>query len=302
MPSRNSILIAGLALFLIWYVSNWAYQSLYVEPRQRLGEEIKTLSEQIAAGRNSLALMTQFNTQNQAFYYRSLPQTPNDARSQYTLWLLELLQYSGFESNNVNDSAPTRIPLGANYQFTIRCTGTLSQLSYFLFEFYYAPFLHRITSMTLSPIEGNSEQLTFSMTVNALALNPYPYAAKNQIPTTGNIPRLMSNNLATYQVIADRNLLQTAKGGIDRAEYTVLTAILDIGDQTEVWFSVRTDDSLIRAKLGDPIQAGSFSGKIVEILDQDIVLERNGERWLLTTGERISEAFALPPETAGEDE
>jgi len=302
MPSRNFILIAGLALFLIWYVFHWAYQSLYSEPRQRLGSEINTLSEQIATGRNNLAAMTQFNTQNQAFFYRSLPQTSNDARSQYSFWLLELLQYSGFETHRVEDSAPAILPFGANYQFSIRCAGTLSQLSYFLFEFYYAPFLHRITSMTLSPIEGSTEQLTFLITVNALALNPYPYAAKNQIPMTGNIPRLASNNLATYQVITDRNLLQTAKGGIDRAEYTFLTAILAIGNQTEVWFSVRTDDSLIKAQLGDSIQSGSFSGKMVEILDQDIVFERNGERWLLTIGESLNEAFALPPETAGKGE
>ena len=164
--------------------------------------------------------------------------------------------------------------------------------------------------MTLRPIEGNAEQLEFSMTINALvmdlrtfhtmvnglAMNVQYYPPTNQLPT-GFIPRLAFNDLTAYQVISERHLLQTARGGIDRADYTFLTAILEIGNQTEVWFSVRTDDTLIKARLGDTIRSGSFSGRLVEILDQDIVLDRNGERWLLTTGESLEQAFALPPET-----
>jgi hypothetical protein len=243
--------------------------------------------------------MAQFYTQNVPFYYRSLPPRPNDARSQYTYWLFELLQYSGLENNDVRSGNPALIPLGANYQFTIQCTGSLSQLTYFLFEFYYAPFLHRITSMTLTPTEGNAERLIFSMTVNVLALNSNsnynPYPRTDRLPE-GYVPRLASNDLASYQMIAERNLLQAAKGGIDRADYTVFTGIVPIGDQREVWFSVQTDDTRMEVKVGDPIHSGSFSGRLVEILGEDIVLERGGSRWLLTVGESLKEAFALPPE------
>ena len=303
MPSRNFILIVGLTLCLVWYVSDWAYKSLYWEPRERLGSETQKLSDEIATWRNNLAAMTLFNQQNAGFYYRTLPPNRNEAQSQYSFWLLELLLYTGFENNHVNPVPPIRVPSGASYQFNVQCVGTLSQLSYFLFEFYYAPFLHRITSMTLAPVDGKPEQLTISMTINALALNTYPYSPPlgNQMPT-GYISRSAFNDWAMYQVIAERNLLQTARGGIDRADFTFLTAILKIDHQTEVWFSVRTDDSLIKAKLGDPVRSGSFSGRLVEILDQDIVLERNGERWLLTTGESLNQAFALPPETAGRNE
>ena len=322
MPSRNIILIVGLALFLVGYVAYWAYGSLYQEPRQRLGNEIATLTQQIETGRGNLAAMTQFCQQNMGFFYRTLPQTQNDAQSQYSFWLLELLLYSGFEDNHVNPAAaPTSVAPGCwNFQFNIQSTGSLEQLSYFLFEFYYAPFLHRIASMTLIPVEGNAEQVRLSMTVNALVLDLRLFQAMdqalglqvqsfplpNQLPTGWHIPRLASNDLATYRVIANRNLLQTARGGIDRADFTFLTAILEIGGQTEVWFTLRTDDSRITARLGDLVQSGSFSGRLVEILDQDIVLERDGERgrerWLLTTGESLNQAFALPPETAGRRE
>ena len=154
--------------------------------------------------------------------------------------------------------------------------------------------------MTLTPIEGNAEKLTFFIIVSALALQPHQqddtYPMNDRLPW-GHYRRLYSNDLTAYQRIAERNLLQTARGGIDRADFTVLTGIIP-GDPTEVWFSVKTDDSVIRAKLGDPIRSGSFSGKIVEIFDQDIILEHNGSRWLLEVGESLRDAFALPPETA----
>ena len=297
MTLRNLILIVGLTLFLIGYVGYWAYTTLYLEPRKELGDEITKLSGEIDLGRNNFDHMTQFSNQNMGYYFRSLPRSPNEAR-QYYFWLLELLQCSGLDNCRVADGSYSLLPLGANYQFTVRCTGSLSQLSYFLFEFYYAPFLHRITSMTLTPTEGNREKLTFDMTVNALALQPRdlndPYPSRNQLPGGFIIPRLMFHDLAVYNVVAERNIMQTAKGGIDRADYTFLTMI---PNKEEAWFSVRTDDSLIKTKLGDTIHSGSFSGRVVEILNQDIVLDRNGSRWLLEVGESLNEAFALPPET-----
>jgi len=302
MTPRNIILIILLTLFLVGYVSYWAYNTFYSEPRQRLGGEIAKLSGEIAQRKKLLDERTQFIAEHSLYFPRSLPRVPNDAQSQYSFWLLELLQHSGMENNHVTPASPTRLPLGAEHRFSIQCIGSLSQLSSFLFEFYYAPFLHRVASLTLTPIDGNAEQLTFNMTVSALRLAQYqpnaPYPLMNHLPGGWTILRLAANDINAYQVIADRNLLRTARGGVDQADYAVLTMIFKEGDQREAWFSVRTDETTIKAKLGDSIHIGSFSGKIVEILDQDIVLERRGERWLLTIGESLNEAFALPPETA----
>jgi len=297
MTLRNLILIVFLALFFVCYLSYWAYQTQYREPRERLTEEIAELSQQIERGEAARDMMRQFYGQNSWLYQRSLPSAPNDARH-YSFWLLELLQYSGMENNDVQSQPHSLVRSGADYRFHVQCTGTLSQFSYFLFEFYNAPFLHRITTLTLTPMEGNEEKQTFTMTINALALDSRYGQVANYLPR-GWIPRLAFNNLTMYDVIGERNLLQAARGGIDRADYTALTGFIHSGDQTEVWFSVRTDDSTIKAKLGDTIRSGSFVGKIVEIHHEDIVFERsNGERWLLTRGELLNQAFALPPETA----
>jgi len=304
MTLRNLILIGFLAAYLLWYAGTWTYNDLYKKPRETLTAQITTLSQQIDGGIINRDAMQTFYGQYYPLYLRSLPPAPNDAR-QYTFLLLEMLQASGLQNSDVRENPPTRTPFGANYRFHVQCTGTLAQFSLFLYEFYYAFALHRIATLTLTPIEGDEEKLTFTMTINALALdsttNPYREQVGNHLPTSWGwfFPRLASNNLAVYQVIEERNLLQAAKGGLDRADYTVLTGLPQVGYQKEVWFSIlTTDEPPIRMKLGDTIRSGSFSGKIVEIHEQDIVLERDGVRWLMTTNENLNQAFALPPETA----
>jgi len=302
MTLRNLVLIVLLTLFFGWYACNWAYKTQYRAPRETLTKQIGELSQAIESGDVGLAAMRQFNEQTEQTYWlypRSLPPTPNHAR-QYSFLLLEMLQFCGLENANVQEHPPSRVPSGAEYRFYAECTGTLSQFSHFLFEFYYAPFLHRITTLTLMPIDGDANRLTFSMTINALALNAQhsPYPVTNQLPGGWRFPRLAFDNLAAYQVIEERNLLQAARGGIDQADFTFLTGLLQIDNQTEVVFSVRTDDSTIKLKQGDTIRSGSFVGKIVEVYYQDIVLDRDGSRWLLSLNESLDQAFALPPETA----
>ena len=41
---------------------------------------------------------------------------------------------------------------------------------------------------------------------------------------------------------------------------------------------------------------GQFQGQLTEINDDDVILEADGERWLVALGENLGEAFALPPE------
>ena len=301
---RNLVMLGILAIFFAWYGLSWAYESLYREPRKRLGAEIKKLEEEIAFGKQNVTTMTQGYNQLVGFYMRSLPRTPNDARSLYTFWLLELLKYCDIEAGDVTGNNPTRAAFGLNYRFNVRGTCSLDRLSRLLFEFYYAPFLHRVTSMTIAPVEGKEDVITVTLTVDALALRPpfqqAPYPLQNQLPT-GYIPRLRSNDLTAYHVIADRNLLQAAKGGVDKADYAYLTAINQVDDQTEIWLTVRTDNGIIKAKKGEAIRVGSFRGTVEDIFEQDVVFNRDGMRWLMTLGDCLNRAFALAPEAVLQD-
>ena len=250
--------------------------------------------------KNNIAIMRQFNANHEIFYYRSLPRLPNDVRSLYTFWLLELLKFCDVEGSDVNSDNPTPTRFRSyNYHFHVRGACSLDQLSRLLFEFYYAPFLHRITAMTITPQE-NSEKVSIALTIDGLSIPPpfstSPVPLTNQLPYGFYHPRLASNQLETYQVIAERNLLQAVRGGVDKADYTFLTGINQIDGENEAWFSVRTDGSVLKAKLGERISIGSVRATIKEILGEDLVFDRDGSLWLLTLGECLNQAFALPKE------
>jgi hypothetical protein len=304
MNRRNVITLILLAVFFLWYGTSWVYKTFYKEPRTRLGTLITQHKQGIENGKRSIALMQQFTGQNLILYSRSMPRIGNEVRSQYSFWLLELLKYCSVEDNDVKSDNPSKTAFGGwNYRFHISGRCSLDQLSRLLYEFYSAPFLHRITAMSLAPADGKEEQVVLSMTVDCLSIPPRfpqdPYPLLNQLPQTGGVrPALLSGkDLSAYRIIAERNLLQAARGGVDKADYTYLTAVNRVENKPEVWFTVRTDNTVIKAVKGESVNAGSFRGTLLDVIDNDAIIERSGIRWILTLGDCLNQAFALPLET-----
>ncbi|MCL2744511.1 MAG: hypothetical protein FWE67_11735 [Planctomycetaceae bacterium] len=303
MNKRNLVTLIVLAVIFLWYGTSWVYKSLYKEPRVKLGTSITQHKQGIENAKRNIGLMQQFTGQNLSLYSRSMPRMPNEVRSQYSFWFRELLKYCGIDSGEVKDDNPVKTAVGWNYRFHISGTCSLDQLSRLLFEFYSVPFLHRITAMSVATIDGKEGQVNLSMTIDCLTMTPCyqndPYPLLNQLPQTAGVPSALmaGKDLTAYRVIAERNLLQAARGGVDKADHTYLTAVNWVADKPEVWFNVRTDNVTIRATKGEPVNSGSFRGTLLDVIDNDVVIERNGIRWLLTLGDCLNQAFALPPET-----
>lgn len=298
---RNIVMLSLLAIFFAGYGATWAYRTQFREPRTRLNGEIAKYRQETEKLRQSTEFMNGFDTQQVGLYYRSLPQIPNDALTNYQHWLREVLKFADVDGAEVEtERSPQRTRLGVYYRFHVRAKFSLDQLSRFLFEFYFAPFLHRVNALSIAPVEGHEDQVAVAFSIEALgipAISPqHPYPLQRDLPTGFVQPRLRSGDFETYRVIAGRNLLQAAKGGVDRADYAFLTALNRINGEPEIWISVRTDDSVVRAKRGETVRVGSFIAEVVDILDQDVVFQRGDMRWLVTLGDSLSEAFALPPE------
>ena len=306
--TRNVIMFGLLAVFFVWYGTTLAYRTLYKEPRRRLNEKITQLRQEIDKKRQSIAFMRQHWETNQNFYYRSLPRVPDAVRWQYKEWMSDVLEHCGVENDNVSSNNPARTNFGGiHYQFHVSGICTVGQLCQLLFELYYAPFLHRITAMSITPQE-KSEKVAISLTIDGLSIPPpvanSPYPPLNQLTLGFYHQRLAANQLEAYHVIAERNLnlLRAARGGVDEADWTRLTGFNPIVGEQEAWFTIntRSDNGVVKAKPGEQIAIGSFRATIKEILvDDDIViLDRDGTLWLLAVGEQLNNAFALPPEAA----
>ena len=292
-----------LAAFALWYGGTWAYRTQYKTPRTELGTEIARFEQFNAQFDTTIKSMQQFVKGNQAYYTRSFPLYSNSARTLYQNWLSEVAKCCDVKNPQIESYQPTRPAAGYGFNYRFQLQGQFSKDGFarFLYEFYWASYLQRLVSVTLMPIE-KSELMDVVMIFDGTALfpppEPYYYPLKDKLPENYH-RRLSSGPFSAYSAVADRSLLQYTKSGLDKADYTFLTSIISNNGVAEIWFTDRTTTSPEPDiyRVGDTIRIGSVVGKLVDIEHDYVVFERGaGQLWLLSAGECLNRAFAVPPE------
>ena len=71
--------------------------------------------------------------------------------------------------------------------------------------------------------------------------------------------------------------------------------MVQVDKKPQAWFTMRSTDEVKRLRPGDELAIESFQGTIESIDDHDVIVSSDGERWLLTVGENLTQAVALPP-------
>jgi hypothetical protein len=255
----------------------------------RLAGEIEKRAARLARARQA--------AKNLAYWeQRSLPADPVAARSAYQAWLLDLVNRLELVNPNVSSGEPAlRGGMYYTISFSLQAAGTLDQWTRFLFEFYRAGHLHQIRSIGFAPV-GKKDQLVLSLAIEALAL---PGADRSDGLSEETSDRLAFAKLEDYGVIAARNLFGPG-GSVDPTDHTYLTAINYVNGEPEAWFTLRTetdpDRSLLKLRVGKPLEIGQFRATVVDIAREDVILEADGQRWIVAVGESLAQAFALPPD------
>jgi len=262
------------------------------KPIQERRDKTADLEEKIEQRQLELSQARQAGKELAIWEARSLPTDIEMARSLYQAWLLELVDHVGL-TDRVVDSAESlvRKSLWRPLSFTVRAHGTLEQLTAFLFEFYSAGHLHGIKSLSITPM-GKEEILELSIGIEALVL---PGTDRTDRLSFERSDVLASENLADYRVIVQRDLFAVG-GGYDATEQAYLTAVTDVDGHPKAWFNFRLRGETLKLSVGETLEVGLLKGVIVEIVDSDVILETDGERWLLSVGENLAQAYALPPE------
>jgi hypothetical protein len=289
---RKKLFIAALGILAVLYAGDWALENLLEGPLKARGNTQRRLEENIEKQKNSLARARKAGKKLAVWEEQSLPSNTEVASSTYQVWLLQVIQHAGLSAQGVNSSDP--VPRKGAYSllsFSARAHGTLEQLTHFLFEFYKAGHLHQIRSLSITPIQKTGE-LDLAISVEAIVL---PSTERDKEFSTTVSDRLASLELSDYFPIVERNLFAVG-GGLDPTDQAVLTTVIYIDDEPEVWFSLRGTDELLKLREGDRLEIGQFSGILAEIDDTDVIIESEGERWLLSIGESLTQATALPPE------
>ena len=290
--SRQKIMLGLLGTLAVLQGGDWLLTNVVNGPlqqrrakRSQLEKKIKQRQSELAETRKEGKLLAIWESQ-------SLPSDSEVARSLYQSWLLGLVENAGLANPHVDSGAAVnRKGLYRSLTFTVRVRGSLAQLTQFLFEFYSANHLHQIQTLVITPLKKSGE-LDLSMTIGALIL---PTADRTDELATGKSDRLASATFAKYAPVVRRNLWGVGSG-TDPADHAFLTAIISSDGQPEAWFTLRDADKVLKLRNGQKLAVGQVTGRIVQIVGSDIVIESGGERWLLSIGESLNNAFSLPPE------
>jgi hypothetical protein len=292
--SRQKIMLAVVGVLLVLQGGDWALTNLIEGPMQVRQAQRAQLEKRIKDRKAELARVRSEGKVLDVWEAQSLPSNPDAARTLYRAWLQDLVTDCRLEDRNVDaGSAVNHRGLYKSINCSVRGRGSMQTVTNLLYKFYNAPHLHRIQSVSLKP-RTETSKVDVAMTVEALIL---PTATRKDELAKGKMTRLASAQLEDYDPFIERNVFGfPTKAGIDPAQYAYLTAIIASNGEPQAWFTLRNADKVLKRSLGQEISVGDVSATIVEIMDSEVVLGLGEERWLLTVGENLTEAFALPPE------
>jgi hypothetical protein len=293
MQNREKVLAVAVGALLLWFVGDWVVNMAVREPMAKWEKNIKSVNQKIEGYEESVNRGMSAGAKLAEWQKQSLPSDIEKARAAYQEWLLDVVNRRGVENATVSfGEAVGKNGIYRRLPATVRGRGTLEQITTVLHEFYRAVHLHQINRLSFSPVP-NTRQLDIVLTIDALIL---PDADRTDKLADGRSTRLASDRLADYHVIAQRNLFGDGGIGVDPADFTYLTGINGINELQEAWFTIRTTGEVLKLKVGQRFEVGDFQGMVAEIDERDVVIDSDGERWLLTLGEQLSQATALPPE------
>lgn len=235
---------------------------------------------------------------------QSLPTDQQVAESLYQDWLRAQATGAGMAVTQLTDkSGATRNPQFGEAAVESRADGTLAQLANFLYRFYTAPHLHRISNASITAADGG-QKLSLVITATALIL---PDSRQSDALADGE-PQPIDGVKSLEEIrqrLVDRNLFVahtpksqvavTTDGGAAEAIFSATYYGLD-GWQMGV--RNKTSGSVAYYKKGDAVAFGEMKGKVVEIEARRVVIETGKGRVELLWGQNFSEATPLAPPAA----
>lgn len=287
---RKHILAAVFVLMALCVAGDWLLGRGLLSPFEPRRARTARLQKQIRTKKEELTRIRKAAKQLDLWHRQSLPSNLEVARSFYQGWLIELIDHVGWTNPTVDSGEPVNHrDLYYVLTFTVRGRGNLEQLTTFLFEFYRAGHLHQIHTLDISPTPRKG-LLDLAVTIEAVALSDLK--DKDRL-NTEPADRLVSDRLADYTGIVRRNLFGVGAGG--GASSVRLTAVTSVGGQPQAWFTFDNRAEIVQLVEGDALDTGAHRARVLEIYAQDVILDIDGQHWLMSIGESLSQASALPP-------
>jgi hypothetical protein len=88
--------------------------------------------------------------------------------------------------------------------------------------------------------------------------------------------------------------------GFDHAKFTVLTAVIDVSGEGEIWLHNRPAGKMLKLHVGDDFEVGSIKGTVEAIGEKDFTFLSSGKLRKLGQGEMLEQATLAPQDEPAE--
>lgn len=293
--SRTPLLLGSMILVVgIWvadqfkvfsFIDNWGKAA--DQQLTKLNTDIKKLEDLIMRGADA-------DERLEIYGQRSLPFDPPIARSKYQDWLGKLvvsnqLTQSSIEvgpgqSVTVKDGSKKREAF-KQYAFTVNATGTLEQVSQFLYDFYDAGHLHKINTMSLSRSGGR-----FALSIKGEAIG-VPSCERKETLTNVVGDRLAKPNFGAYTAIVRRNVFSREVGAT--LKHIKLSAVTyDKFGVPEAWFKVGINQTTKKLQRDDTLTVSVHELRVIDIQPRSTLIDFDGEVIDLPIGKSLYDVMA----------
>lgn len=298
---RLAMIVGGLviALIAVWVVTG--IRGAFAMRQTQLD----ALNRDVAKKRLRVAAAGALNQEFAEWERRSLPSDRELARSQYQNWLVASLNRAKLDQVIVEPGRTSQLrDVYTKLPFTIRAKGSLSEIVAWLAEFYRADHLHQLRDLSFQPPrEGN--ELQIAAMVEALVLPEADRTDKLTATTGARLDEARAR--AAAETIVKRNFFAPyvpppppkvekpvvkappPPPAFDPAKFTFLTSIIYVDERPQAWLNVRPTKQLLKLSEGDGIQVGQFNGRLVRIGDQQIEIDQEGKRRVVSLGHALTE-------------
>lgn len=317
MSDREKKLGAAVALLVLLWGGNWTWQkySAWRDDAIARASSAETGSQTaFTEWRQALNQVSKLRDWRE----QSLPGNLQVAQSEYRGWLIEQLQEARLD---VDDVVPQRTGQRSSaYQaisYQVTADGRADAVVRFLDSFYRSDQLHKISSLTLTPV--GSRNVHVMLTVEALMVEG---VARKSGLHEGESDRLALASADEYiDRIVDRNPFvayeppppprkdpprvvreepREEPPKFNHAEYAKLTGVVSVGDDYQAWVTVDTLGERLFLRAGDDIEVGLFKGKVVRVVEQQLVVEtEDGSIVVFGMGDTLTEGQVLTSASAG---
>lgn len=318
MSDREKKLTAAVVLMVGLWLGNWGWQKYSAWKQAAIAQQSTAASNAQTAFLERQQARVAVNKLG-AWREMSLPANPTVAQSQYRAWLIESLQQARLDVDDVNPRRTgQRSDAYEALSYVVTADGPLDAVVRFLTSFYQSDQLHKITTLSLIPMEG-SGTLRVSLTVEALVVAG---AERKSGLAQGTAERLKLASADEYvERIVARNPFvaykppppprpdppkvvrkdppKPSKPRFNHAEHAKLTGVVSVGDDYQAWVWVQTLDERLFLRKGDEVKVGLFEGTVLDIYQKELLVETDDGVLAFRVGDKLTDGRQLTSASAG---